>query len=89
MIQVLEGLLFTHNRGSVHKDLRPESLFLMEDGTVKIGNFLLNDSQRGNVHYRAPETWLENIHTTKSDVWQLGCLLHEMITGKMIFKHGT
>ena len=61
---------------------------MLEDGTIKIGNFLLNDTQEGDVHYRAPETYLSNIHSSKSDVYQLGCTLHEMVTGKIIFKDG-
>ncbi|MCD8209677.1 MAG: protein kinase [Coprobacillus sp.] len=97
MIQVTEALSYAHQKGVVHRDIKPHNIFYETDGTVKIGDFGIataegvtaenlptNDIQ-GSVHYLAPEITQGKGASVQSDIYSLGCTLYEMITGHTPF----
>uniref|UniRef100_A0A8C3U2I6 mitogen-activated protein kinase n=1 Tax=Catharus ustulatus TaxID=91951 RepID=A0A8C3U2I6_CATUS len=92
--QILKGLKYIHSSGIIHRDLKPGNLAVNEDCELKILDFGLarhTDSEMtGYVvtrWYRAPEVILNWMHYTQTvDIWSVGCIMAEMITGRPLFK---
>jgi serine/threonine protein kinase len=93
--QVARGLQAFHRRGMLHQDLRPENILIDATGTVRIIDFgsvrvagvaesvLLQDRILGTVQYAAPEYFLGEAGTAQSDVFALGVIAYQMLTGAL------
>uniref|UniRef100_A0A914VC86 mitogen-activated protein kinase n=1 Tax=Plectus sambesii TaxID=2011161 RepID=A0A914VC86_9BILA len=91
--QILRGLKYIHSAGIIHRDLKPSNIAVNEDCELKILDFGLarqtDDEMTGYVAtrwYRAPEIMLNWMHYTQTvDIWSIGCIMAELITGKTLF----
>jgi serine/threonine-protein kinase len=95
--QLLSGLNAIHKAGIVHGDIRPETLYVTDESTLKVGNFRLpslltteGTAQREEwtgrmIDYLAPEILAYRSYTTRSDLYAAGILLYELLTGTLPF----
>lgn len=97
MLQLLDALASAHDSYIIHRDIKPQNIMIKESGLVKITDFgiamALNNAQltqtnsvMGSVHYLPPEQASGKGSTIRSDIYSLGILMFEMLTGKMPFK---
>lgn len=97
MLQLTSGLSCAHDSYIIHRDIKPQNIMILEDGTVKITDFgiamALNSNEltqtnsvMGSVHYLPPEQANGNGATIKSDIYSLGILMYELLTGILPFK---
>jgi len=96
MDAVLSGLSAAHRAGIVHRDVKPENVLLAEDGRIKIGDFGLARATTANtgsgqmllgtIAYLAPELVTRGTADARSDIYALGIMLYEMLTGEQPYK---
>ena len=97
MLQLTSGIACAHDSYIIHRDIKPQNVLILEDGRVKITDFgiamALNkteltqtNSVMGSVHYLPPEQASGSGSTIKSDIYSLGILMFELLTGKVPFK---
>ncbi|KAG9073452.1 hypothetical protein FS749_015170, partial [Ceratobasidium sp. UAMH 11750] len=88
--QVLEGLVYLHDQGVIHRDIKGANILTNKDGTVKLADFgvattptgALNDAAVvGSPYWMAPEVIEQSGATTASDVWSVGCVVIELLEG--------
>jgi len=97
MLQLTDGLAHAHDSYIIHRDIKPQNIMILDSGLVKITDFgiamALNSAQltqtnsvMGSVHYLPPEQASGKGSTIKSDIYSLGILMFELLTGKVPFK---
>lgn len=97
MLQLTDGLAHAHDSYIIHRDIKPQNILIVDSGLVKITDFgiamALNSSQltqtnsvMGSVHYLPPEQASGKGSTIKSDIYSLGVLMYELLTGKLPFR---
>jgi eukaryotic-like serine/threonine-protein kinase len=89
---VLSGLAAAHNAGIVHRDLKPENVMLADDGRIKLGDFGLaraasantatGQALLGTIAYLSPELVTRGVADARSDVYAVGIMMYEMLTGE-------
>lgn len=97
MIQLSSALLYAHQHFIIHRDVKPDNIFILPDGSIKLGDFGIAQIDTGNkieneekdilgsVYYLAPEISQGNPATPQSDIYAAGVTLYEMLTGKVPF----
>lgn len=93
---VLSGLAAAHSAGIVHRDIKPENVLLCDDGRIKIGDFGLarassnatatGQALLGTIAYLSPELVTRGVADVRSDIYAVGIMLFEMLTGEQPFK---
>ncbi len=96
-LQILRGLQHAHDKGVVHRDVKPHNIMVLSDGTIKVTDFgiarfarsgqkTITDKAIGSVHYISPEQARGENTDEKADIYSVGVMLYEMITGTLPFQ---
>ena len=94
--QILSAVALAHQHRIIHRDLKPQNILINEEGVVKITDFGIaialsetsitqTNSMLGSVHYLSPEQARGSMATNQSDIYAIGIILYEMLTGKVPF----
>ena len=94
--QIMRGLSHAHSRGIVHRDIKPQNIMVLRDGSVKVADFgiacLENSAQTltqealGSVHYISPEQARGDRTDARSDIYSAGVVMYEMLTNRLPFE---
>ena len=96
-VQILRALQHAHEKGIVHRDIKPQNIMLLQDGTIKVMDFgiarfarsetrTMTDKAIGSVHYIAPEQARGDVTDERADIYSVGVMLYEMLTGRLPFE---
>ena len=94
--QILRALMHAHSKGIVHRDIKPQNIMLLPNGRIKVTDFgiarlttsqtsTITDKAIGSVHYIAPEQARGAATDARADLYSVGVMLYEMLTGKLPF----
>ncbi len=97
MGQILAALQHAHDKGIVHQDIKPQNIMLLQDGTIKVTDFGIarfsrvdsnttSENAIGSVHYISPEQARGEMTDDKADIYSVGVVMYEMLTGKLPFQ---
>ena len=97
MVQVLRALQHAHDKGIVHRDIKPQNIMMLEGGTLKVMDFGIarlarseihtaTDQAIGSVHYISPEQARGEVTDSRSDIYSAGIVLYEMLSGRLPFE---
>ncbi len=97
VIQILRALQHAHDKGIVHRDIKPQNIMLLQNGTIKVTDFgiarfsrgetrSMTESAIGSVHYISPEQARGELTDDKADIYSVGVVLYEMLTGALPFE---
>ncbi len=97
MLQLTDGMAHAHDSYIIHRDLKPQNIMIKDDGQIKITDFgiamALNSTQltqtnsvMGSVHYLPPEQAAGKGSTIKSDIYSMGIIFYELLTGELPFR---
>ncbi len=95
--QILAALQHAHDKGIVHQDIKPQNIMLLQDGTIKVTDFGIarfsradgntkTDNAIGSVHYISPEQARGQRTDDKADIYSVGVVMYEMLTGQLPFQ---
>lgn len=96
VIQILRALQHAHAKGIVHRDIKPQNIMMFTDGTIKVMDFGIakfareegktaTDQAIGSVHYISPEQAKGDVTDEKSDIYSVGAMMYEMLSGRKPF----
>ena len=96
-MQILKSLQHAHDKGIIHRDVKPQNIMILPDGTIKVMDFgiarfsrsdqrTITDKAIGSVHYISPEQARGEKTDEKADIYSVGVMLYEMLTGKLPFQ---
>ncbi len=96
--QILRALQHAHDKGIVHRDVKPQNIMLLQNGSIKVTDFGIASFSRsetatiaengaiGSVHYISPEQAKGDFTDAKADIYSVGVLMYEMLTGQLPFR---
>jgi len=94
LVQIIQGLKYLHDNKIMHRDLKCANIFLLKNGTLKLGDLNVSkivkmgmcSTQTGTPYYASPEVWSDKPYDYKSDLWSVGCILYELCTLRPPFR---
>ncbi len=101
MIQLTSALFYAHQHNIIHRDIKPQNIYVMPDGTIKLGDFGIAQADGlddgltkpseivGSVHYLAPEISQGKPASIQSDIYSAGVTFYELLTGHVPFEKDT
>ena len=101
MMQLTSALFYAHQHNIIHRDIKPQNIFVMPDGTIKLGDFGIAQADGiddgltkpseivGSVHYLAPEISQGKPASVQSDIYAAGVTFYELLTGHVPFEKDT